>query len=190
MTLQQHQRTDEQVQHNQTHKQASILPQFLLCVKIDSRSKCKICSGCSLENAYAGVILHPTSLPGPYGIGEIGKEAEKFVDWIASTGMQLWQVLPLVPPEEQYWSPYAGGIAILSAEQQYWFDTTVTCIMTLLCFTASTAVQRHVITTYACLVSAALLWLGGTGDMRCSHDGVHVGSLVLQAKMPCVATHC
>lgn len=56
----------------------------------------------------SGVILHPTSLPGPYGTGEIGKEAFKFVDWIASTGMQLWQVLPLVPPEEQYWSPYAG----------------------------------------------------------------------------------
>jgi len=57
---------------------------------------------------YAGVILHPTSLPGPYGIGEIGKEAFKFIDWVASTGMQMWQVLPLVPPETQYWSPYAG----------------------------------------------------------------------------------
>jgi len=52
--------------------------------------------------------LHPTSLPGPYGIGEIGKEAFKFIDWVASTGMQMWQVLPLVPPETQYWSPYAG----------------------------------------------------------------------------------
>ena len=50
---------------------------------------------------YAGVILHPTSLPGPYGIGEIGKEAFKFIDWVASTGMQMWQVLPLVPPETQ-----------------------------------------------------------------------------------------
>ena len=57
---------------------------------------------------YAGVILHPTSLPGPYGIGEIGKEAFKFIDWVASSGMQMWQVLPLVPPETQYWSPYAG----------------------------------------------------------------------------------
>ena len=40
----------------------------------------------------AGVILHPTSLPGKYGIGEIGQEAIKFVDWLAATGMQLWQV--------------------------------------------------------------------------------------------------
>ena len=61
----------------------------------------------------SGVILHPTSLPGPYGTGEIGKEAFKFVDWVASTGMQLWQVLPLVPPEEQYWSPYAGEHGII-----------------------------------------------------------------------------
>ncbi|KAL3141911.1 4-alpha-glucanotransferase dpe1, chloroplastic/amyloplastic [Trebouxia sp. C0010 RCD-2024] len=64
------------------------------------------------KNRRAGVILHPTSLPGPYGTGEIGKEAFKFVDWVASTGMQLWQVLPLVPPEEQYWSPYAGQDAL------------------------------------------------------------------------------
>lgn len=66
----------------------------------------------SPKNRRAGVILHPTSLPGPYGIGEIGKEAFKFVDWVASTGMQMWQVLPLVPPETQFWSPYAGVDAL------------------------------------------------------------------------------
>lgn len=42
----------------------------------------------------AGVVLHPTSLPGKYGIGEIGKEAHRFVDWLAGAGMQLWQVHP------------------------------------------------------------------------------------------------
>lgn len=68
----------------------------------------KVVPEACLMQLLLGVILHPTSLPGPYGTGEIGKEAFKFVDWIASTGMQLWQVLPLVPPEEQYWSPYAG----------------------------------------------------------------------------------
>eukprot|EP00208_Stichococcus_sp_RCC1054_P003340 CAMPEP_0206140558 /NCGR_PEP_ID=MMETSP1473-20131121/9760_1 /ASSEMBLY_ACC=CAM_ASM_001109 /TAXON_ID=1461547 /ORGANISM="Stichococcus sp, Strain RCC1054" /LENGTH=558 /DNA_ID=CAMNT_0053534735 /DNA_START=359 /DNA_END=2035 /DNA_ORIENTATION=- len=56
----------------------------------------------------AGVLLHPTSLPGAYGVGSIGKEAHAFVDWLASAGMQLWQVLPLVPPEDTYWSPYSG----------------------------------------------------------------------------------
>ena len=36
----------------------------------------------------AGVLLHPTSLPGPYGTGEIGKEAFRFIDWLVSAGMQ------------------------------------------------------------------------------------------------------
>ncbi len=40
----------------------------------------------------AGVIIHPTSLPGPYGIGEIGSEAHALVDWMASAGLSLWQV--------------------------------------------------------------------------------------------------
>lgn len=37
----------------------------------------------------AGVLLHPTSLPGSYGIGSIGKEAFHFVDWLVSAGMQV-----------------------------------------------------------------------------------------------------
>ena len=39
-------------------------------------------------SVYAGIILHPTSLPGPYGIGEIGEEAFRFVDWLESAGAQ------------------------------------------------------------------------------------------------------
>ena len=46
----------------------------------------------------AGVLLHPTSLPGPYGIGDLGDELIGFLDWAASAGMHLWQVLPLNPP--------------------------------------------------------------------------------------------
>eukprot|EP00242_Pyramimonas_sp_CCMP2087_P006040 CAMPEP_0198225520 /NCGR_PEP_ID=MMETSP1445-20131203/101422_1 /TAXON_ID=36898 /ORGANISM="Pyramimonas sp., Strain CCMP2087" /LENGTH=534 /DNA_ID=CAMNT_0043905067 /DNA_START=263 /DNA_END=1867 /DNA_ORIENTATION=+ len=63
----------------------------------------------------AGVVLHPTSLPGPYGCGEIGHEAFKFIDWLDEAHIQVWQVLPLVPPgrpipglREAYWSPYSG----------------------------------------------------------------------------------
>ena len=37
------------------------------------------------------MLLHPTSLPGPYGIGELGQEAFAFVDWLADAGMQCWQ---------------------------------------------------------------------------------------------------
>lgn len=39
-----------------------------------------------------GVIIHPTSLPGGYGVGEIGSEAFALVDWMASAGLSLWQV--------------------------------------------------------------------------------------------------
>jgi 4-alpha-glucanotransferase len=56
----------------------------------------------------AGVILHPTSLPGPNGIGELGLEARLFVDWLASAGMQCWQMLPMVPPDPMFYSPYSG----------------------------------------------------------------------------------
>jgi 4-alpha-glucanotransferase len=45
----------------------------------------------------SGVLLHPTSLPGPYGVGDIGPEAYRFVDFLAAAGQKLWQVLPLNP---------------------------------------------------------------------------------------------
>ncbi|TMQ63139.1 MAG: 4-alpha-glucanotransferase [Candidatus Eisenbacteria bacterium] len=45
----------------------------------------------------AGLLLHPTSLPGPYGIGDIGPRAIRFLDWAASAGLSVWQVLPLGP---------------------------------------------------------------------------------------------
>ena len=38
----------------------------------------------------AGVIMHPTSLPGHYGIGDLGKEAFAFIDWLADAKMQVW----------------------------------------------------------------------------------------------------
>ncbi len=47
---------------------------------------------------HAGVLLHPTSLPGPFGVGDLGPEAHNFVDWLAAAGQSVWQVLPLSPP--------------------------------------------------------------------------------------------
>lgn len=44
------------------------------------------------------MLLHPTSLPSKYGIGELGDQAVEFLDWAASAGMRIWQVLPLNPP--------------------------------------------------------------------------------------------
>jgi len=45
----------------------------------------------------AGVLLHVTSLPSKYGVGTMGEEAYKFVDWLYESKIKLWQVLPLVP---------------------------------------------------------------------------------------------
>ncbi|XP_074264365.1 4-alpha-glucanotransferase, chloroplastic/amyloplastic-like [Silene latifolia] len=59
----------------------------------------------------AGILLHPTSLPGPHGIGDFGEHAFHFVDWLHSSGCSLWQVLPLVPPgrkANEEGSPYSG----------------------------------------------------------------------------------
>ena len=43
----------------------------------------------------SGVLLHPTSLPGPHGAGDFGADARRFVDWLAESGQRLWQILPL-----------------------------------------------------------------------------------------------
>ncbi len=43
----------------------------------------------------SGILLHPTSLPGPYGSGDFGAAAYHFVDWLALSGQTLWQILPL-----------------------------------------------------------------------------------------------
>jgi 4-alpha-glucanotransferase len=53
----------------------------------------------------SGILLHVTSLPGDYGIGEIGKEAEQFVDCLKKMGQSLWQILPLGYPGNTQ-SPY------------------------------------------------------------------------------------
>ncbi|MGB2869166.1 MAG: 4-alpha-glucanotransferase [Bacteroidota bacterium] len=45
----------------------------------------------------SGILLHPTSLPGPYGSGDLGPAAYHFVDWMVVAGQSLWQMLPLGP---------------------------------------------------------------------------------------------
>lgn len=45
----------------------------------------------------SGILLHPTSLPGKYGIGSLGKEAFRFIDFLVQAKQQLWQILPLGP---------------------------------------------------------------------------------------------
>ena len=57
----------------------------------------------------SGVLLHITSLPGPFGIGDIGPEAHKFVDFLQDAGQSVWQILPLtVTSTFTGNSPYSG----------------------------------------------------------------------------------
>ncbi|MFZ5484400.1 MAG: 4-alpha-glucanotransferase [Pseudomonadota bacterium] len=57
-----------------------------------------------------GILLHPTSLPGLHGSGDLGPEAHRFLDWLHSAGQRLWQVLPLGPVGLGN-SPYMGSSA-------------------------------------------------------------------------------
>lgn len=55
----------------------------------------------------SGILLHPTALPGPFGIGDLGDAAYRFVDFLAAAGQTYWQVLPLNPTGYAD-SPYQG----------------------------------------------------------------------------------
>lgn len=58
----------------------------------------------------SGILLHPTSLPSKYGIGDMGPEAYKFVDFLKRSKQCLWQILPLNPVGHG-WSPYQSPSA-------------------------------------------------------------------------------
>ena len=51
-----------------------------------------------LKQRAGGILLHPTSLPGPYGSGDLGPAAREFVDFLAAAGQRWWQMLPIGPP--------------------------------------------------------------------------------------------
>ena len=72
----------------------------------------------------SGILLHPVSLPGKFGIGDLGDEAYRFVDFLCSTGQHLWQILPLGPTatvfdNSPYQSPsiFAGNPLLISLEK-------------------------------------------------------------------------
>src|SRR5881394_3326900 len=72
----------------------------------------------------SGILLHPTSLPGPFGIGDLGDEACAFADFLADAGQSLWQVLPLGPtgygdsPYASY-SAFAGNTLLISPQRLF-----------------------------------------------------------------------
>jgi 4-alpha-glucanotransferase len=70
----------------------------------------------------SGLLLHPTSLPGRWGIGDLGAAAYTFVDFLAGAGQQLWQVMPLGPTgygdsPYQGFSAFAGNPLLISLDQ-------------------------------------------------------------------------
>ena len=69
----------------------------------------------------AGVLLSITSLPSPYGIGTIGKEARKFADFLKKSGQTIWQILPVGPTSYgdspyQSFSTFAGNPYFIDLE--------------------------------------------------------------------------
>jgi len=69
----------------------------------------------------SGVLLHPTSLPGRYGVGDLGGEAYRFVDWLAKSGQTYWQIMPLGPTgygDSPYsaFSAFAGNTLLVSPD--------------------------------------------------------------------------
>jgi 4-alpha-glucanotransferase len=71
----------------------------------------------------SGILLHLTSLPSPYGIGDLGPEAYRFVDFLSQSRQSYWQVLPLNPTEEAFgnspyssYSAYAGDVFLISPD--------------------------------------------------------------------------
>jgi len=69
----------------------------------------------------SGIILHITSLPGQEGIGTLGKEAFRFVDFLHETGQKLWQILPLGPvgygnSPYQCYSAFAGNPMLIDLQ--------------------------------------------------------------------------
>lgn len=74
----------------------------------------------------SGILLHPTSLPGPYGMGDLGPAARDFVDIISRAAQRYWQMLPVSPVDQgigcsPYSSPsaFAGNAMLISVQDLY-----------------------------------------------------------------------
>ena len=74
-----------------------------------------------LKERASGILLHPTSIPTRYGIGDLGPRAFEFIDWLAGAEQRFWQVLPLCPTDagdSPYQSPssFAGNPLLISPD--------------------------------------------------------------------------
>ena len=76
----------------------------------------------NLINRFSGVLAHPTSFPGEYGIGTLGKPAFEFVDFLKSAGQSFWQIMPLGPTgygDSPYacFSAFAGNTNLICLDE-------------------------------------------------------------------------
>ena len=78
----------------------------------------------------SGVLLHITSLPSPYGVGDLGSDAYRFIDFLAEAGQRVWQILPLGPTTRgnspySCYSAFAGNPVLISPQllvRVHWLD--------------------------------------------------------------------
>jgi 4-alpha-glucanotransferase len=80
--------------------------------------------GNPLEQRASGVLMHPTSLPGPYGCGDMGPEAYRFADFLADARQRWWQTLPISPADKHgcpysAYSAFAGDPLLISPQKLY-----------------------------------------------------------------------
>lgn len=74
------------------------------------------------DSRVSGIFLHPTSLPSRWGVGDLGDEAYRFVNFLSESYQQIWQILPIGPTRDEH-SPYssysslAGNPILISLEK-------------------------------------------------------------------------
>lgn len=107
----------------------------------------------------AGVLLHPTSLPGPAGVGGWGPDALRFVQWMADAGLSVWQMLPLGPTgygdsPYQSFSAFAGNPFLIHVADDVAAEGTPEDVVNF-----ADVVPRKL----AALRRVTAAWRGGTG---------------------------
>jgi 4-alpha-glucanotransferase len=123
-----------------------------------------------LDRRRAGILLHPTSLPGEAENGTLGMHALRFVDFLAASGFSVWQMLPLGPTHAdrspyQCLSVHAGNPRLISfAQLEAWGWLPHTAGLSV----ASGAVRQ----TLLALARQAFLAQGGTRDLE-AFDAAH-----------------
>jgi len=80
--------------------------------------------GFQLGQRASGVLMHPTSLPGPHGCGDLGPQATRFADFLADAGQRAWQMLPINPADKHgcpysAYSSFAGDPILVSLQTLY-----------------------------------------------------------------------